>query len=323
MIQDREHDRYQVPDAVLPRPSPYPAKQLCENELVFEYTQSPFSFKIIRRLSGEILFDTYRTSLIFEQQFLRLRTQLPPNPNIYGLGEHSDTLRLNTTKYIRTFWAGDTSGTPEGTNSYGEHPIYFEHRSTGTHGVLLVNSNGMDIHLDQDSTGSNYLEYNTIGGVLDLYFLAGPSPAEVSRQYSAIVGQPAMIPYWSLGFHNCRYGYQDWFDVAETVYNYSLAGIPLETQWTDIDYMDGRKIFTLDPQRFSLENMQAMIQWLHNRGQRYVMMLDPAVAATDYPAYDHGADLDIFLKYNDSSYFEGVVWPVSWRCKQALLSPTC
>jgi alpha-glucosidase len=133
----------------------------------------------------------------------------------------------------------------------GNHPVYFDHRGTdGTHGVFLRNSNGMDIMINDDD--GSYLEYNTLGGVLEFYFLAGPTPTDVSKQYAEVVGLPASHPYWGLGFHNCKYGYEDWFEVAEVVSNYSQANIPLETMWTDIDYMDGRKVFTLDPERYGM-----------------------------------------------------------------------
>lgn len=58
------------------------------------------------------------------------------------------------------------------------------------------------------------------------------------------------------------------FEVAEVVYNYSKADIPLETMWTDIDYMDGREVFTLDPERFPLEKMRELVNYLHQHQQQ-------------------------------------------------------
>lgn len=66
----------------------------------------------------------------------------------------------------------------------------------------------MDIKIDQGADGAS-LEYNVIGGVIDFYFLAGSEsdPQELARQYSQVVGTPAEVPYWSFGFHQCRFGY--------------------------------------------------------------------------------------------------------------------
>ncbi|KAL1391006.1 glycosyl hydrolases family 31-domain-containing protein [Phyllosticta capitalensis] len=167
----------------------------------------------------------------------------------------------------------------------------------------------MDIKIDKDPAGNQYLEYNTLGGIVDLYFLAGPSPMEVSQQYAGVVGLPAMHQYWALGLHNCRYGYRDVYDVAEAIANYSLARIPLETMWTDIDYMDYRKVFTLDPLRFPLDKVRELVDYLHEHQQHYVMMVDPAVAYKNNTAYDNGAAADVFLKEPGGDYFIGVVWP--------------
>jgi alpha-glucosidase len=209
--------------------------------------------------------------------------------------------------------------------STGNHPIYFDHRGKdGTHGVFLLNSNGMDVYVDDDD--GSYLEYNTLGGVFEFYFLAGPTPTDVSKQYADVVGHPASMPYWGFGLHQCRYGYEDWFEVAEVVHNYSQANIPLETMWTDIDYMDGRKVFTLDPERylliflsmagtlsdiirFPLEKMRELVTSLHDHQQHYVVMVDPAVGYSDYPAFNNGVEKDVFLKRDNGSIYKGVVWP--------------
>lgn len=64
----------------------------------------------------------------------------------------------------------------------------------------------MDIKINQEG-GKTSLEYNVIGGIFDFYFLAGPGPRDVARQYADVVGRPAEVAYWTLGLHQCRWGY--------------------------------------------------------------------------------------------------------------------
>ena len=308
-IYDAAAQVYQVPSDVLPRPKSSTSCLASDAAIEFVIRPNPFSFAVVRKGSQETIFSTTGSALIFESQYLRLRTSLPQNPNIYGLGEHTDPFRLNTTNYTRTLWSRDAYQIPSGTNLYGNHPVYFEHRlqSNETHGVFLLNSNGMDIKINNTVKDGQYLEYNTLGGIIDLYVLSGPGPLEVAQQYSQIVGLPAMMPYWGFGFHQCRYGYRDYFDVAEVVANYSAANIPLETMWTDIDYMDARKVFTLDPQRFPLQRVRELVDYLHAHDQHYVVMVDPAVAYQDYDAFNKGAEQGIFMKTSNGSIYKGML----------------
>lgn len=91
MIKDAANDVYQVPDEVFPRPAESERCHAGKSNLVFSMVSKPFSFAVSRRGSGETLFNTSGTDLIFESQYLRLRTQLPKNPNLYGLGKNSST----------------------------------------------------------------------------------------------------------------------------------------------------------------------------------------------------------------------------------------
>ena len=170
----------------------------------------------------------------FKDQYIQVSTFIDDDePNIYGLGERVFDLRLDPHNQTYTIFTAD-HGTPEHMNLYGAQPMYVELRPSGnSHGVLLLNSNGMDVVITSSNyTGSSTIDFKAIGGIVDLFVMVGPSVDNVVQQFTRIVGRPYMIPYWSLGFHQCRWGYESIEEVAGVVDEYANAGIPLDTMWT-------------------------------------------------------------------------------------------
>ena len=111
------------------------------------------------------------------------------------------------------------------------------------------------------------LVYRTIGGVLDLYFFLGPEPEDVVSQYTAAVGRYYIPPYWSLGFHLCRWGYNSLDNMKAAWQRTRDAEIPFDVQWGDIDYMDRRLDFTVDQDSFA--GLADFVAELHEMGMRF------------------------------------------------------
>ena len=76
------------------------------------------------------------------------------------------------------------------------------------------------------------------------------------------------------------------------------AGIPIDVQWNDIDYMDNHKDFTYD-KNGKFKDLPNFVQELHEQGLHYVPIIDPGISSTEksyYKAYDDGLKMDIFIK---------------------------
>ncbi|XP_077980261.1 lysosomal alpha-glucosidase-like [Glandiceps talaboti] len=301
-IYDPNDGRYEVP---IDTPKVTQKANLTDYEV--KMSEKPFSLAVKRKSSNITILDTsVNPAFIFSDQFIQISTKLPSN-YVYGLGEHRDSLLHNIDWTSFSFW---THGFPpmENMNLYGAHPFYMVMEDNGNaHGVFLLNSNAMDVTLQPAPA----LTWRTIGGILDFYVFTGPTPGEVIQQYIEVIGRPFMPPYWSLGFHLCRYGYGSTNKTREVWQSMLDAKIPLDTQWNDIDSMDSSKDFTLDPQAYG--DLPDFVKEIHKNKQHYVIMVDPAISNEQpkgsYPPYDDGVEMDIFIRDYKGKPFVGKVWP--------------
>ncbi|RAL65011.1 hypothetical protein DID88_001119 [Monilinia fructigena] len=290
-----------LPESLIERPSiDTNANFTVDSDLNFIWNNDPtFSFSISRQSTGDVLFST------------------------------------NGNNFTRTFWAADVGDNIDA-NIYGSHGIYLDTRyyeideSTGnmiyvsnatnitvdyvsyTHGVYLRNAHGQEVLMKPSN-----ITWRTLGGSIDLYFYAGPTQEKVTKSYQmSAVGLPAMQQYFTFGYHQCRWGYANWTQVNDVVENFAKFGLPLETIWLDIDYMNQYRDFEVDEVMFGYSQGAEIISKLHANGQHIVPIVDSAIYVqnphntTDaYPPFNHGNETDSFLLNPDDSLYIGSVWP--------------
>lgn len=61
--------------------------------------------------------------------------------------------------------------------------------------------------------GSTSAYWMSESGVVDVFLLPGPSPQELFAQYASLTGYTPLPPLFSLGYHQCRWNYNDEADV--------------------------------------------------------------------------------------------------------------
>ncbi|XP_057662919.1 lysosomal alpha-glucosidase-like [Diorhabda carinulata] len=291
--------------------SPYPEVPIVDKAsisltYIFEINIFKSGFKVMRKSDNTTIFDSNNfLNLIYSNQLLQISSKLP-SKFIYGIGEHRSNLLLSTEWSRFTLFNHDEIPT-NNKNLYGSHPFYLVmENSTKSHGVFLLNSNAMDVILQPTPA----ITFRTIGGILDFYFFLGPSPSEVINQYTDLIGRPYMPPYWSLGFHLCRFGYKTLNETKKVMQRNIDAGIPLDTQWNDLDYMNVSNDFTYDHNNF--KELPSFVNELHLKGMHYIPLIDPGISASEtpgsYPPYDVGMEMDIFVKNSTGLPFIGKVW---------------
>lgn len=230
-------------------------------------------------------------SVEFQEQWVQFQTVTSPSSYITGFGERqyfyflNEQLRNGEDKNVTLNSWGRDQGTPWRSNMYGQAPFFFvsDPQNSNFYGVFCSNSHAANLFMAKDAQGNFRVNMTFAAGILDLFIITGTDHHDVLRKFhKQVIGPGNAPPYWSLGNHQCRWGYHT-LEIDKTVIRkYRESGIPLAAMWNDNDPNYGgalpEALFTINEKRFP---MPAYSEWVRSllaeEDIRYVTIMDPAI----------------------------------------------
>ena len=230
-----------------------------------------------------------------------VETHLPEKTVVLGLGERAAGLNLKGGSY--RFWNLDPGGSyaPGHDPLYACIPAYFVLQEAGSY--LVFYENAFDGRLDL----SEHARLRFEQGMLRSYWIPG-KPAHALSRYAELTGKAPLPPRWALGYHQSRWGYRTQQEVLELAAQFEEHGLALDAIHLDLDYMHGKRVFTVSEKRFP--NLHGMVADLASQGIHVVTILDPGVKIErGFDVFESGQREDAFCRLPGGRLAQAPVWP--------------
>ena len=228
---------------------------------------------------------------------------IPTEVDLYGTGEVTGRLLRNGKKI--TLFNKDNYGYNKPNQLYQSHPWVLGVRKDGSaFGVIFDTPWKADLDLRAG------ILFMTRADAPDfpVMIIEGKNPQQVMTKLADLTGTMPMPPRWALGYQQCRYSYNPDMRARQIVDTFRAKRIPCDVLWFDIDYMNGFRVFTVDPNQFP--DPKGINDHLHSLGFKSVWMIDPGVKYDPgYFVYDSGTQKDIWVQDADGKPYIGPVWP--------------
>lgn len=229
---------------------------------------------------------------------------LSENDIVYGLGEQIRGINKRGWQYVS--WNYDNPNHHEDARSlYGAHNFIIIHGAV-TFGAFFDYAGKMKF--DIGYTKRSVMQIHAASNNLTVYIITGESEKDIVKQFRKMVGRSYIPPFWAFGYGQSRWGYKTEEDIRTVAKQYQDAGIPLDSIYLDIDYMERYKDFTVDTERFP--NLKGLATDMKEQGIHLVPIIDAGVKIEDgYDAYEEGVQNNYFCKNAEGGDFVGAVWP--------------
>ena len=229
---------------------------------------------------------------------------LSENDIVYGLGEQIRGINKRGWQYVS--WNYDNPNHHEDARSlYGAHNFIIIHGAV-TFGAFFDYAGKMEF--DIGYTKRSMMQIHAASNNLTVYIITGESEKDIVKQFRKMVGRSYIPPFWAFGYGQSRWGYKTEEDIRTVAKQYQDAGIPLDSIYLDIDYMERYKDFTVDTKRFP--NLKGLATDMKEQGIHLVPIIDAGVKIEDgYDVYEEGVQNNYFCKNAEDGDFVGAVWP--------------
>ncbi|KAG7664986.1 ROT2 [[Candida] subhashii] len=230
--------------------------------------------------------------------------------HLYGIPEHSGSMLLKDTTHrepyrlfnVDIFEYEQDSRLP----MYGSIPLLIAAKPDAAVGVFWINAadSYVDINLEnKDGGAAHFMSEN---GLLDFIIIIEDNVDEVNRQYGKITGYTQLPALFSLGYHQCRWNYNDEKDVLDIHAKFDKYKIPYDTIWLDIEYTDQKKYFTWNKENFP--NPKRMLSKLDTTGRNLVVIIDPHLKV-DYEVSRDLISQNLAILDSTNNPYHGHCWP--------------
>uniref|UniRef100_A0A8C1D654 Neutral alpha-glucosidase AB n=1 Tax=Cyprinus carpio carpio TaxID=630221 RepID=A0A8C1D654_CYPCA len=246
---------------------------------------------------------------------ISLDFSLPGVEHVYGIPEHADDLKLKTTDggdpyrlYNLDVFQYELYNPMA---LYGSIPLMLAHNTQRTMGIFWLNAAETWVDISSNTAGKKPqtdVRWISESGIIDVFIMLGPKPSDVFSQYASLTGTQSFPPLASLGYHQCRWNYNDQEDVKSVDQGFDQHDIPYDFIWLDIEHADGKRYFTWDPHKFS--QPKEMLQGLMDKKRKMVAIVDPHIKVdSGYKIHNEITSKDFYVKNKDGGNYEGWCWP--------------
>ena len=245
--------------------------------------------KVVLQRSGKICMYNSEGTLLMEEYWRNRRDILDPKCSAIEVEGREFQPNIGGDYHLTMRWESvDPDERIYGMGQYQQKflnlkgmDLELAHRNSQASVPFAISSRGYGVLWNNPTVGRAVFGKNIISfeaystKLMDYWFVAGDSPAEIEETYASVTGKVPMMPEYGLGFWQCKLRYQTQEELLSVAREYRKRNIPLDVIVVDFFHWPRQGDWRFDPTYWP--DPKAMIAELKSMGIELMVSIWPTV----------------------------------------------